>query len=265
VPVDLHTHSTASDGTESPQRVTELAAAAGLRAFALTDHDTLSGLATAGCAAEAVGIELVPGVELSVDHGGVKIHMLAYFIEAGPGPLQDELAALRDGRNARNPKIVEKLTGLGFPLTMAEVEAQSSGETVGRPHIAAALVERGYIADNAEAFDRWIGDNGPAYVERDRLTALQANWPERDSTGSRPCTRAIPRKRARASPTSQHRSTSWLRAVPISMVPASRVSQSAAVAVTSPFPTPRSTNCATVDPETAAARICALIPGGCRV
>jgi len=172
--VDLHTHSTASDGTETPQAVAELAAAAGLHALALTDHDTLSGLAEAGTAAAAAGIELVPGVELSVDHSGVKIHMLAYFIEPGSGPLQDELAMLRAGRDDRNPAIVEKLTELGFPITMAEVEAQSSGETVGRPHIAAALVARGYVADNAEAFDRWIGDDGPAYVERHRLTAIQA-------------------------------------------------------------------------------------------
>lgn len=172
--VDLHTHSTASDGTETPQAVAELAAAAGLRAFALTDHDTLSGLASAGTAAAAAGIKLVSGVELSVDHDGVKIHMLAYFIEPGPGPLQNELAALRAGRDARNPNIVEKLSEMGFPLTMADVEAQSSGEAVGRPHIAAALVERGYVANNAEAFDRWIGDNGPAYVERARLTAVQA-------------------------------------------------------------------------------------------
>ena len=172
--VDLHLHSYASDGTDAPATVVEKAAALGLSAIALTDHDTLSGIPEAAEAASRLPIELIPGVELSVNHNGVKIHMLAYFIEPEPGPLQDRLEALRDGRDIRNPKIVERLNELGYPITMDAVLEQTRGDAVGRPHIADALVAAGLVRDRKEAFTELLADGRPAYVERDRLTAVDA-------------------------------------------------------------------------------------------
>jgi predicted metal-dependent phosphoesterase TrpH len=152
----------------------EKAAALGLSAIALTDHATLSGIPEAAGAAAHLPIELVPGVELSVDHDGVKIHMLAYFIEPEPGPLQDRLEALRRGRDVRNPRIVERLNELGYPITMDDVLAQTRGDAVGRPHIADALVAAGLVRDRKEAFTQLLADGKPAYVERTRLTAVEA-------------------------------------------------------------------------------------------
>lgn len=172
--IDLHLHSNASDGTDAPEVVVQKAAAIHLTAIALTDHDTLSGIPAAQAAADALPIELVPGVELSVDHNGVKIHMLAYFLEPGSGPLQDRLETLRDGRGVRNKKIIEALNGLGYPITMQDVHRHAFGDAVGRPHIADALVAADMVADRSEAFQDLLGDGGPAYVERDRLSAAEA-------------------------------------------------------------------------------------------
>lgn len=172
--VDLHLHSNASDGTDPPAVVVQKAIATGLTAIALTDHDTLSGISAAQAAATGLPIELIPGVELSVDHNGVKIHMLAYFLEPVPGPLQDRLEMLRDGRSVRNQKIVETLNALGYPITMQDVHRQAAGDAVGRPHIADALVAAELVGDRSEAFRDLLGDGGSAYVERTRLTATEA-------------------------------------------------------------------------------------------
>ena len=181
--VDLHVHSSASDGTDAPEVVVAKAAALGLTALALTDHDTLSGIHEAREAAARYPVELIPGVELSVDHAGVKIHMLAYFLEPTPGPLQDRLEELRTGRTIRNHRIVERLNELGYPITMDDVLRQAAGDAVGRPHIADALVEAGAIGDRSEAFIGLLGDGGSAYVERDRLTAVDAITLTRESGG----------------------------------------------------------------------------------
>lgn len=172
--VDLHVHSSASDGTDAPERVVAEAAALGLTALALTDHDTLSGVSAARAAAARFPIELIPGVELSVDHDGVKIHMLAYFLEPRSGPLQDRLEDLRTGRATRNTRIVERLNELGYPITMDDVVRQAAGDAIGRPHIADALVATGAIQDRSSAFVDLLGDGGSAYVERERLTAVDA-------------------------------------------------------------------------------------------
>lgn len=172
--VDLHVHSSASDGTDAPDVVVAKADTAGLRAIALTDHDTLSGIAAARDAANGLAVELIPGVELSVDRTGVKIHLLAYFIEPTPGPLQDRLATLRDGRASRNPMIIERLNQLGYAITMDDVLRHAGGDAVGRPHIADALVEAGHFANRSAAFVDLLGDGGAAYVERERLTAFEA-------------------------------------------------------------------------------------------
>jgi predicted metal-dependent phosphoesterase TrpH len=172
--VDLHLHSNASDGTDAPGVVVQKAVAAQLTAIALTDHDTLSGIPEAQAFAANLPIELIPGVELSVDHDGVKIHMLAYFLEPEPGPLQDRLLMLRDGRAVRNKKIIETLNELGYPITMQDVHRHAAGDAIGRPHIADALVAAGVVADRSEAFRDLLGDGGLAYAERDRLTATEA-------------------------------------------------------------------------------------------
>ena len=172
--VDLHVHSSASDGTDPPGVVVAKAAEVGLSALALTDHDTLTGIPAARSAATGLPIELIPGVELSVDHAGMKIHMLAYFLEPTNGPLQDRLAELRSGRNTRNQLIVRRLNELGYSITMEDVLHHADGDAVGRPHIADALVESGAFEARSDAFVDLLGDGGSAYFERMRLTAIEA-------------------------------------------------------------------------------------------
>ena len=172
--IDLHTHSSASDGTDSPTELIRRASAEGLTAVALTDHDTLSGLAEARSAAADAGIRLIPGTELSVDHDGLKLHMLVHFLEPQDGPLQDRLAELRQGRHERNKKIIAKLRELGYEIDETDVNAQAGGEAVGRPHIADALVAKGFVSTRADAFDGLLSDRGAAYVERLRLSATAA-------------------------------------------------------------------------------------------
>jgi hypothetical protein len=174
VAVDLHTHSSASDGTDSPAVLVGRARDAGLSAIAITDHDTLSGIEEATSAAEGADLRLIPGVELSVDHAGRKMHLLVYFLEAGAGPLQDRLAWLRAGRDQRNLEMLTKLRALGYEVDVAEVAAQAGGESVGRPHIADALVARGAFDSRSEAFAELLGDGGTAYVERPRLSVTEA-------------------------------------------------------------------------------------------
>jgi len=152
----------------------ELAAEANLSHAALTDHDTVDGIDRARLAAERSGIAFIPGVELSVDHDGTKIHMLVYFLEPGEGPLQSRLAGLRSGRDARNTQIVDNLNRLGYEITIGDVEKHAAGPSIGRPHIADALIAKGYIESRDEAFTDLLRDGGAAYVERDRLTATDA-------------------------------------------------------------------------------------------
>lgn len=189
--VDLHTHSVISDGSETPTEVVRLAKDAGLAAVALTDHDILSGLGEAKRAATRYGIDLVPGVELSLDwselapdsdsRGGM--HLVVLWIDDEPGPLQDLLADLRLGRDDRNHSILERLTQLGLDVPMDEVAARAGGGSMGRPHIAGVMVDRGYVPDIASAFDQYLGHGAPAYVGRRRLTPEEALTASRASGG----------------------------------------------------------------------------------
>ena len=167
--IDLHCHSTASDGSDEPGALVRRAAAAGIRALALTDHDTQAGVPDALAAASETGIELIPGTELSLEWEGGAMHLVVLFLNPGPGPLQDRLSSLRDARQVRNYEIIEALTSLGLPVTPGDVAALAGGESVGRPHIAAAMMARGYVSTIAEAFDLYLGWGRPAYRPRWRL------------------------------------------------------------------------------------------------
>lgn len=166
--VDLQVHSTASDGALPPADVARCAAAAGLVAFALTDHDTLAGVEAARAAAAPLGVRVVAGVELSAHFHGRELHVLGLHVRDMAG-LEAALVAFREARVSRAERIVHALGALGVTITMDEVRAQASGTSLGRPHVAKALVARGYVSEPREAFDRWLGNGRPAYVEKRRL------------------------------------------------------------------------------------------------
>lgn len=172
--VDLHTHSTASDGSFSPAELVRAAAANGLRAIALTDHDTQEGLEEAQAAASDLSIDLIPGTELSLDYDNGGMHLIVLWLEPGHGPLQDRLASLQKGRVARNERIVETLNHLDMPIAIDEVLEVAGGGTVGRPHIAAVMVSKGFVPDIKTAFDQWLGNGKPAYKGRPRLNPEEA-------------------------------------------------------------------------------------------
>lgn len=182
MPIDLHTHSTYSDGTVSPSSIVERAVAAGLSAVALTDHDGFEGLAeAAGTASGRIGF--IPGVELSVDWNGRAMHLLVYWVEDESGPLQDALAGIRDSRWTRNVEMIEALQALGIEITVEEVLEEAGHGVVGRPHIAAVLCRRGVTATNAEAFEQYLGSGGVVYRQRTRLLASDAVGLARASGG----------------------------------------------------------------------------------
>ncbi len=182
--IDLHTHSTCSDGTDPPERIPELAAAAGCTAVALTDHDTFAGIARARARADQLGIELVAGCEVSCKYRGTSAHVLVYFVDDGEGPLQDELARLRDDRVERNRRLAARLGELGIPITYEDIVAEAVGEqSVGRPHVAALLVRQGLAESIPDAFDRWLGEGQPAYIPKARVTPAEVAAAARTSGG----------------------------------------------------------------------------------
>lgn len=170
--IDLHTHSTASDGSDPPEVVIELAVEAACSAIALTDHDTFEGLGPARRRAEELGIHLVAGCEVScvAPRSGV-MHVLAYFVDTEEGPLAEELVALRDDRRRRNLALAERLQALGIPVTYEmAVERAGSEAGVGRPHFAAAMVAVGAADSIGDAFDRVLGNDRPGYIPKARLS-----------------------------------------------------------------------------------------------
>jgi hypothetical protein len=166
VRIDLHVHSSASDGTDAPAEVIRRAAAAGLDVVALTDHDTQAGIEEARAALPA-GLTLVPGMELSCDLGGRSVHLLAYLFDPADPALNAEADLVRNDRVNRAQGMVARLADLGAGVTWEQVAAIAGGAVVGRPHIARALVASGTIAATEDAFtDDWIGDGGRAFVDR---------------------------------------------------------------------------------------------------
>jgi predicted metal-dependent phosphoesterase TrpH len=171
--IDLHTHSSYSDGSLSPRQLVQLAKKRGLRAIALTDHDTVAGVEEALEAGKELGVEVVPGVEISAQYPPGTMHILGYYIRASHRELQGALKKLQQARAARNPKIIERLQGLGLKITTTEVLDLSGGQ-VGRPHIARALVNRGYVSSIDEAFSRYLKKGAIAYVEKFRFPPEEA-------------------------------------------------------------------------------------------
>lgn len=171
--VDLHSHSTASDGSKSPTALIAAAKAAGLVAIALTDHDTMAGVGEATVAGQQAGVRVVPGVELSAIDDEREIHLLGLHIQR-PAVLDDALRTFRQTRETRAQQIVDKLNAVGVTITFAEVLARAGDAAIGRPHIARVLIESGWARDSRDAFDRYLGAGRPAYVAKHRLSVPDA-------------------------------------------------------------------------------------------
>jgi len=172
--IDLHTHSNRSDGTSEPAEVVRLAAERALDVVALTDHDTTDGLAEALAAGSVVGVDVVPGVEFSAEFDGQSVHVLCYWMDPQDAALQLELRRLREDRFRRGELMVDKLRDLGLPVGFERVRAIAGDATIVRPHIAQAMVEAGVVATEKEAFERYIGDGGPAHVAKHALDPVDA-------------------------------------------------------------------------------------------
>lgn len=173
--IDLHTHSTASDGTLSPRELVRAAAKAGVEALALTDHDTLVGLPEAVEAGHEFGVEVIPGCELSVEspEGAGWIHIVALWVPPQAKALEDAFAWVHEGRLVRNRKIIDKLNSLGINISYENVSARAQG-TIGRPHIAQEMLSLGVVKTLAQAFGQYLGDKGRAYVPKRKLNQEQA-------------------------------------------------------------------------------------------
>ena len=173
--VDLHLHTTFSDGTLTPTEIVEVSANRGLRYISITDHDSTEGIVEGFKAARQYSdLELIPGVELSTDVPGTEIHLLGYFVDQNDIEFQNTLSVFRDSRKERAKRMVKKLSELNVKISWERVQEISNGASIGRPHIAQAMVESGYVNYPKDAFDKFLGRNAPAYVERIRLTPSDA-------------------------------------------------------------------------------------------
>ena len=173
--VDLHLHTTYSDGRLTPTQLVRLCAERGLETIAISDHDSTEGLNEAfEAAAEAQGLLVIPAIELSTDIPGSEIHVLGYFVDRDEPDFQRTLTRFRDGRERRGEKMVERLAELGVEVSWERVKEISGGGAIDRPHIAQAMVEAGHVRYPRDAFDKYIGRNGAAYAERIKLTPSEA-------------------------------------------------------------------------------------------
>jgi 3',5'-nucleoside bisphosphate phosphatase len=171
--IDLHMHSTASDGGLRVEELMKVVAGVGLKTIALTDHDTTDGLDTAIEMGRSSGIEVIPGIELSADAGG-EVHVLGYFLDYKNPQFQQRLEVFREQRLGRGEAMVKNLRQMGFDITWEQVLEIAGGGSVGRPHIAQALRDTGYVATINEAFEKYLYTGGPAYVEREKVTPAEA-------------------------------------------------------------------------------------------
>jgi predicted metal-dependent phosphoesterase TrpH len=173
--VDLHCHSTASDGTLSPREVVRLARDSNLSALALTDHDTVDGIAEAADEARQLGIDFLPGIEISADFPSPgTLHILGYGIDPASALLAKLTAELIAARDARNPKIIERLNAIGVKVSLQEWQEEAKGGVLGRPQLAAILQRKQYVSSIKNAFDKYLGHGAPAYVDKERLTPREA-------------------------------------------------------------------------------------------
>jgi predicted metal-dependent phosphoesterase TrpH len=172
--IDMHTHSTFSDGVRTPSALVEMAKSKGLAGLALTDHDSVDGYPELEAAARTAGLQVMTGVELSCEYNGRDLHVLGYGVDPGSAKLQSLLREFRDSREKRGMRIVEKLAEQGVRIEMTRVMAKAGNGALGRPHIAEALVEAGHVPDHAQAFARYIGEGCPAYVEKYKMQPSQA-------------------------------------------------------------------------------------------
>ncbi len=171
---DLHCHTSASDGESTPEEVVLLAAETGLKALAITDHDTVSGLEDAEKKARQLGIILVKGIEINTDGDGKEVHVLGLSMDEKKPYLKKKLVELQGKRIIRINEILEKLKKLRVDISYQEVLIYAKGESVGRPHVAQAMVKHGYVASFKEAFDRYLKIGSPAYVPRKKITPVLA-------------------------------------------------------------------------------------------
>lgn len=172
--IDLHLHTTHSDGSQSPAEVVKLAHEAGVSALAITDHDITTGLPEAIAAGQELGIEIIPGIEISSRHGESELHVLGYFLKWEDAQLNARLMTLRESRHRRNPKIIELLQAAGIDITYDEVRAVAGSDSVGRPHIARVLMDKKVVTTAKEAFDRFLAEGKAAYVPRDLPAPVDA-------------------------------------------------------------------------------------------
>ncbi len=180
---DLHSHSNRSDGTLPPAEEMRLAAERGLTGVALTDHDTFEGLEEAAAAADELGLDFVPGIEFSAEFDAASLHILGYWVDPEDPAIDVELLRLTATRFRRGEMIVEKLHELGLDISLERVLELAGGEAIARPHVAEAMVEAGIVADEKEAFDRYISDDGLAYVPKHALHPMDALRLIRESGG----------------------------------------------------------------------------------
>ncbi len=167
--IDLHAHTTASDGSLTPTQLMVLSAEEGLTAIAVTDHDTIDGLSEATGAAAALNIELVPGIELGLDYPHGRFHLLGLLIDPQCEVLAGRLVRLKENRRQRNARMLAKMQELGLPITLEDVQRASGGGQLGRPHIALAMVGKGIVSSVAEAFALYLADGKPAHVPKDKI------------------------------------------------------------------------------------------------
>ena len=172
--IDLHLHTTASDGVLSPSEIVRYAKAKGLQAIAITDHDTIEGCEEGLSEGEKIGFEVIPGIEISAEYSPGSMHILGFFLDIHHPLLNERLEYLQKARAERNPKMVAKLNQLGIEVTYEEVLKASGGGQVGRPHFANVLLEKKYVRNFQEAFDRFLKKGAPAYVDKFRFTSKEA-------------------------------------------------------------------------------------------
>ena len=168
-PIDLHAHTNRSDGSLAPAALVALAKDVGLAALAITDHDTTAAYDEATEVGRTLGVEILLGAEITARFPGRAMHLLAYGFDRHEPAFVAMLAEIIRGRELRNPRILDRLAALGVPITMAEVRAESSGDVIGRPHIAQALRKKGFVPDTKAAFAMYLRDGGPAFVEADSV------------------------------------------------------------------------------------------------